>query len=491
MGTTEIPKNVIVHLGLGAFHRTHQAVYTQLATDASPDRWMIEAVAMRNRDLADALNRQGGRYHLLEADAQGSKITAIDVIDKAYHLPSQAHTILQRFADEQVKLVTLTVTEKGYCFSGAGRELDFTHGGIVHDLQHPDRPTTAIGLIVSGLAARRHALAADGSDQKGKGITLISCDNLEVNGDLLKGLICGFANRLDANLARWIEDHCRFPNTMVDRITPAPSDETRQTVFHKTGHRDALAVAAEPFSQWVIEDDFAGRRPDWEKAGVMIVPDVRPFELTKLRMLNGAHSLIAYLGTVFGYETVSDVMDRGPLATLVASHMNLAATTLPNLPQLEFGTYRDDLVARFRNPVLRHQCRQIAMDGSQKMPLRIFAPAREILNSGGNASSFALASALWIAHLGLSGSSSPLGQLADPLADDLTSFSSALSEMQTTGFGALFDGFANLPGLVDEGLFSQSEWRGEVAKWLSIVVQRDERLLLENVTSLTDQMNGR
>jgi fructuronate reductase len=396
----------IVHLGLGAFHRAHQAAFTQ---DAGG--WQIEAVSMRNPALSTALNAAGGRWHLVERAPDGPKVRAMTVIDRAHCLASDPAGTLARMSDPEVQLVTVTVTEKGYGFLPATRRLDPDHPSVAPDLADPAAPRGLVGALVEGLRLRRAAGPG--------GLSVISCDNLTGNGHLLSGLVQDFARRRDPALADWIARACSFPDSMVDRITPASSEATLAAVRDATGQDDPLAVETEPFRQWVIEDRFAGPRPAWEKAGALIVADVAPYEVMKLRMLNGSHSLIAYLGATAGLEAVRDVMAVPALRALVRRHMRAAADTLPAIPGFDPASYAADLLRRFENPAIRHLCLQIATDGSQKLPPRIFDPAAEVLSQGGSADAFALVTAAWIRFLqGRTHAGAPLAP-RDPLAGAL------------------------------------------------------------------------
>ncbi|MDZ4067150.1 MAG: mannitol dehydrogenase family protein, partial [Tabrizicola sp.] len=251
----------ILHFGLGAFHRAHQAAFTQ---DAGG--WQIESVSMRNPALSDALNAAGGRWHLVERAPDEPRVREMSVIDRAHCLATDPAGTVARMADPEIHVVTVTVTEKGYGFHPTTRRLDAQHPSIAPDLADPTAPKGLVGALVEGLR-RRHAARLTG-------LTIISCDNLTGNGHLLAGLVDDFARLRDPALADWIAASCTFPDSMVDRITPASSDSTFAAVRDATGQTDPLAVETEPFRQWVIEDRFAGPRPAWEKAGALLVNDV-------------------------------------------------------------------------------------------------------------------------------------------------------------------------------------------------------------------------
>lgn len=399
------PKPGIVHLGCGAFHRAHQAWYTHRALAIEPGSWGIVAVNLRGRNVPDALNAQACRYHLLIRGPAGAQIESIAAIAEALHAPSDPALVVARLADPATRIVTLTVTEKGYCHVPATGELDTRHPDIAADLADPSRPRSAVGFLAAGLAEIRR-----------RGQTppaILSCDNLPDNGRVLARLVRNFAERTDPALARWIESSVPFPATMVDRIVPATSDADRALVRELSGAEDRACVVAEPFAQWVIED-WAGPRPAWARAGVEIVPEVAPYERAKLRLLNGAHSLLAYRGLLAGHATVAEAIADPALARAARALMDEAATTLAPVPGLDPAAYADSLIARFANPGIRHRLIQIAMDGSQKIPQRLLGTIADSLAAARVCPEAFAAVAAWIAFARREGA-----KLDDPLAPRL------------------------------------------------------------------------
>ena len=447
-------KTGILHLGLGAFHRAHQAAYTQDAIVKAGGDWGIEAVSMRNPALSQTLNAQNGRYTLIERHPGGPRLIDMTVIRAAHALPGNAALVASRMADPAIRIITITVTEKGYGTLTGQQKLDRADPAITHDLANAEDPQSLVGLLCLGLSLRRKAGHG--------GLTIISCDNLPENGQLLRAIVDEFARETDPTLATWITEFCRFPSSMVDRITPSSTNDTFALAHQALGHSDPAAVETEPFRQWVIEDNFAGPRPAWQAASALIVPDVTPFETMKLRLLNGAHSMIAYLGALAGLPYVRDVMANADLRALIRHHMSDAATTLSPLPGYDPESYADALIDRFANPAIDHRCLQIAMDGSQKLPQRIFAPARDRLDRDRSTQSFALAVAAWIRFAeGRDDAGQPLN-LDDPLADEIrAALASAVASAKDK-----VNAIANLGALADHGMLAVPEFRAEVARHL-------------------------
>ncbi|SLN23035.1 Polyol:NADP oxidoreductase [Aquimixticola soesokkakensis] len=402
----------ILHIGFGAFARAHQMVYLDELLSQEGGDWGVMAVRLNSGAQAlSALDAANGLYTVIEADDDTLTAREIGVIAGTCHPERDGRDrLLDAFGAPDLAIVSLTITEKGYCLSG--HTLDLDHKGIKADLDTPTAPKTAIGVIVEGLARRR--AAGQG------GLTVMSCDNLPENGALAKAAVLAFAQARDAALARWIENTCRFPATMVDRIVPALDADSAALIEEVTGHEDANGILCEPFCQWVIEDNFAGPRPAWEKVGVQIVPDVRPFEDMKLRMLNGAHTFIANLGAVTGHATVAssvaDPVFRAAARQLMGAEQ---AATLAPLSGVDLDAYADALIARFGNARLQHRTTQIATDTSAKLPQRLLAPAKAHLADGSAWPLTALGIAGWMLYLRGKDEAGNDLPLCDPLADAL------------------------------------------------------------------------
>lgn len=398
----------IVHLGLGAFHRAHQAVFTDDVLAHDP-RWGILGVSMKTPRATGALAVQDGLYTVLTKGSDGTSARVIGALRATAFAGSDAAALVGRLADPRVTVVTLTVTEKGYCHDPASGRLDFTHPDIVHDVEHPDAPVSAVGLLVTALDARR---------MRGSGaLNVVCCDNLPRNGRVLEALVNELAQRRGPSLVDWIEEQVAFPGTMVDRIVPATTATDVADVERRLGLQDAAPVVAEPYNQWVIEDRFVAKRPAWEAAGATLVRDIEPFETMKLRMLNGSHSTLAYLGFLIGHETIAQAARDATLAAFVEQQMREEiAPTLAAPPGVRIADYGAELMRRFRNQALPHRTRQIAMDGSQKLPQRLLGTIRDNLASGRPIDRLALSVAGWMRYVyGRDETGAPIA-VADPLA---------------------------------------------------------------------------
>ena len=399
----------IVHLGLGAFHRAHQAVYTDTVLAQGDLRWGIVGVSLRSPDTRDALAPQDHLYTLAIRGTEGEQLRIIGSLIESLVAPESPAAVLAAMSHPHCHIVSLTVTEKGYCHDPASNTLRFDHPDIVHDLAHADAPRSAIGFIVRALDKRRDAGLPP--------FTVLSCDNLPSNGNTSRALVLAFAERIDPELSKWISQHGAFPNSMVDRIVPKTTDEDRTAIAAHLGVDDAWPVVTEPFSQWVIEDRFAGPRPAWESAGATLVEEAEPYEHAKLRMLNGSHSSLAYLGSLAGYVTVDQAIRDDGLRAFIEQMMTQEIA--PTLQRPGLNDYRDELVERFRNPALKHRLQQIAMDGSQKLPQRLLGTIRARLDAGLPCARLCFAVAGWIRYLRGEDEAGLVYPISDPLAESL------------------------------------------------------------------------
>ncbi|MEV4516623.1 mannitol dehydrogenase family protein [Dactylosporangium sp. NPDC049525] len=404
----------VVHLGVGAFHRAHQAVYTDAVLAADPT-WGISGFTQRSAAVRDQLAPQDGLYTVLERGAGAAPPQVIGAL-REIHTPDACGGPAARIADPRVRLVTLTVTEKGYRF--AGGHLDLTDPFVRADLAtFPQPPTrSAVGRLVAGLELRRRADAGP--------ISVLSCDNLPANGATLRGLVADFCAALPAGdrLMDWIAASVAFPSCVVDRIVPSTTAADLAAVAAALGVRDEGAVVAEPFTQWVIEDTFAAGRPAWETAGAVFTADVAPYEAAKLRLLNATHSLLAYTGALAGHDTIAAAMTDPVLADAARRLMTEDAAPTLTLPDgFDLPGYQESVLRRFADPALGHRTAQVAADGSLKLPIRLLGTARDRLAAGGTPQWTALAVAAWMVYV------ATRGPVDDPLAETLAAAADASS----------------------------------------------------------------
>ncbi len=376
----------IVHLGVGAFHRAHQAVFVDDCLIRGEHDWGIIAASLRNSETRDALKPQDCLYTLLLRDGSGAQVRTIGSLLDIVVAPEAPRRLVEHLADPRIRIVTLTITEKGYTANLAARTVLWDHPDVMHDVANPDKPRTALGYLSQALKRRR--------DQGVAPFTVLCCDNLLSNGKTLKALLLEFAGKSDRSLADFIDRQVAFPSSMVDRIVPATSDEDRETAASILGVEDAWPVAAESFFQWVVEDDFPTGRPRLEASGVEFVKDVEPYEHMKLRLLNGAHTTIAAIGQAAGLATVAEVFGDLIVRRFISIYWKEVALTLD--ATVDTARYTDRLITRFLNPALKHRTAQIAMDSSQKLPQRLLAPLAELADAKRPCGAVAFAAAIWM-----------------------------------------------------------------------------------------------
>ena len=386
----------IVHIGIGAFHRAHQAVYTDDAMNAGDTGWGIIGVSLRSGDVSAQLNPQDGLYTVSTRSAAGSELRLVGAVARVLVASEDPQAVIAAIAAPTTHIVSFTVTEKAYL-----RRAD---GSL--NLAAATGASSLYRFVAAGLAARKAAGLP--------GLTLLSCDNLADNGAVLRRLMREYLTAYHPDLTAWFDATCTCPATMIDRIVPATTDADRAAVEATLGARDEGAVVTEGFSQWVIEDDFAGPRPRWEKVGAQLVADVAPYEAAKLRMLNGAHSALAYIGLGRGHDFVHQAIADPAIRPVIERLMrDEAAPTIDAAPGQDLAAYADALLDRFANPALHHRLIQIAMDGSQKIPQRWLETLAWHQARGQRCPALEAAVAAWIAFLR---SDHPID---DPLADQL------------------------------------------------------------------------
>lgn len=420
----ETQKCGIVHFGIGAFHRAHQAVYTDDAMAAGDRNWGITGVSLRSADVREQLQPQDGLYSVIERSAKDSSTRLIGAVQSVIVAPENPQAVIDALASSDTHVVTFTITEKGYRRRPDG-SLDIDADDVASDISGESFPRTIYGFLAGALAKRR--------DNNLGGLTLISCDNLSQNGHHLRSLLESYLERAEPALADWFRAHCTCPSTMVDRIVPATTEADKKALAMEIGCRDEAVVVTEPFRQWVIEDKFAGPRPRWESGGAQFVADVGPYEIAKLRMLNGAHSALAYLGLLRGHDFVHQAIADSAIRPIIERLMRVeAAATLDIAAGLNTSVYADALLTRFANSALPHRLAQIAMDGSQKIPQRWLEPLALNRAAGRECPATLQALAAWVLHI-----RGNLRSVDDPMAVQLASLwrSAGESEIIAALFG--------------------------------------------------------
>ena len=431
----------VVHFGPGAFHRAHQAFYfDEMLAAGAP--LAVCGVSLRSPDLRAALLPQDGLYTLAEREAEPG-LRVVGALKETLTAPEAPEAVFARLASPDLRIVTATVTEKGYCLT-AGGELDLDHPDIRHDLAHPQAPRSFPGWLLEGLARRRAAGLPPP--------VVISCDNLSDNGVKLARALRALAlSRSDHDLAAWLDAEVAFPNSMVDSITPATDAALRAQVDAALGLHDAWPVQRERFVQWVVEDRLGADRGAFEAAGVTVAREVAPFERAKLRLLNGAHSTLAYVGLGLGHATVSEAMADPRLAGFVERMMREDVAPTVRAPELDVARYIGQVLDRFRNPAIVHRLSQIAWDGSQKLRFRLLETAAEALAAGRPVERLAVGVAAWMRFVRRQAQAG--AELVDPLADQLLPL----------GLAGRPEGFLALSAVFPPGLAAAPAFRTAVA----------------------------
>lgn len=450
----------IVHLGIGAFHRAHQAVFTEDAMDASGSGdWGIVGVTQRSPTVRDQLRPQGGLFTLLQRGAGAAGPRVVGAVRDVLFAAEQQDDVAALIADPAVHVLTMTVSEKGYRRGDDGH-LDLDDPVVRADLAAGTVPRSVAGQVVHGLARRAR-------DDAGP-LTILCCDNLTGNGTVVRGLVEDFVAAMPTaaaqSLGQWLTESVRFPSSMVDRIVPATTDDDRRQVRDQLGVDDRGVVVAEPFSQWVVEDNFAGDRPPWEHVGVTLTADVAPWEKVKLRLLNGSHSLIAYLGAVRGHATVSGALQDDVVAAAVRRLMADVVPTLDPVEGLDVDDYAAQVLSRFGNASIRYLTTQVAGDGSQKLPQRVLGTIRDSLAADVLPEGATMAVAAWMAYVRASAQGDPRLPLNDPLAGVLREAVSAAG-----GTAGQVDALLAVRQVFGLDLPDQARWRDLLVEQLDHV----------------------
>lgn len=383
----------ILHLGVGGFHRAHMACYTHRLLQEAKSDWAINGVGLTKHDkkMAETMEAQDGLYTLIARGADSEDAAVIGSITDYFFSPGGSGELCDRAAKEDYRIVSLTVTENGYHYKGDNRDLDFEDPSIARDLKNPEDPESAIGMIFRIAQLRLGA---------GKKLpTFLSCDNLPHNGATLRKLVLQYGREVDPETTTVLEKEGRFPNCMVDRITPGTTDKERDYVAKTWGIEDRWPVVCEDFIQWFIEDDFSDGRPPWEEVGAAMVPDVTPYELMKIRLLNGSHSALSYISYLLGYRHVDDAMADAEVRSFVSRYMREIEPAVGEVPGVDLRQYQEKLVERFSNPAIRDQVLRLCEDGSRKIPNMMLEPMAELLSEGSSVGHGAFAIAAWIRFL--------------------------------------------------------------------------------------------
>lgn len=408
----------IVHIGLGGFHRSHQALYLDdLFNEQGPQPWGICGVGLlpQDRAMAEALLPQDLLYTLIERDQRVEKARVIGAVRQYLHAPSDPEAILGQMSDPAIRIVSLTVTEGGYYLNQGSGELEAEHPNLRHDLEHAEEaPVSVYGYLAEALARRRRAGTPP--------FSVLSCDNLQGNGEVARRMLLSFARLKDPRLAEWIETNVAFPNCMVDRITPATTDAHRVLARAMLGGvEDAWPVTAESFRQWVVEDNFCNGRPALEAVGVQMTDDVEPYELMKIRLLNAGHQALCHFALLLGYSTADEAMADPQLHALCERYMNTVRPLIPEPPGVDLRDYQRTLLSRYANPTVKDQLARIAFDASSRIPKFVLPSAREQLQRGAPVEIFALVVAGWLRYLDGPDEAGGAITVQDPMKDLLLS----------------------------------------------------------------------
>ena len=405
----------IVHFGVGGFHRAHQALYMDNYLEQNPDSdWAICGVGLLEFDskMRDALHSQDCLYTLVERSPAGDDARVIGSITEYLFAPDDREAVIATLADPQCRIVTLTITEGGYYVVEGTGEFDVNHPTIQHDLQSPNEPYGVYGFLTAALDRRR---------QQGiTPFTVLSCDNIQGNGDMVGRMLTTFAKHQNAELGQWIEENVAFPNCMVDRITPATTPGDLEMVADQFELDDAWPVVAEPFTQWVVEDRFCNDRPDLESVGVQMTDDVHPYEMMKIRLLNTSHLLLGYLGSLKGYTYAHEAMADDQIRRTIAHLMDEVTPTLRPVPGVDIREYKQTLVERFSNPKIRDQLARLCLNSSDKLPKFALGSVRDVLKQQGSIDYLGLTIAAWFRYLNGTDDQGQAIAIDDPMAETLT-----------------------------------------------------------------------
>lgn len=456
----------IVHIGVGGFHRAHQTIYTEdLFNINEAFEWGFCGIGLLPGDqkMRDVLQQQDYLYTLVERSADEEKVRIVGAIVNFIYAPDAIELAIAKMASPATKIVSLTITEGGYYMQDGSGMFNADHPDIQHDLVNPDTPRSSFGFLLAALDRRRKASI--------KPFTIMSCDNIQGNGSITKKMLLAFAELANPELAGWIADNASFPNSMVDRITPATTDELRDRLHDRFGILDRWPVTTEPFKQWVLEDKFTLGRPSWELTGVKMTTDVLPYEKMKIRLLNASHQALCYIGILLGYEFVHETMQDQDIRRLVQAMMDVEVTPiLPKVPGVDLTSYKYQLLERFANPAIQDQLARIAIYGSTGLPKFVLPTIEEQLERGGSYHRLAFTVACWMRCLQGIDDRGRAITMMDPNAETLSAI--ALERAQQVDY------FLSQCGLFPMQLITSPEFVGLVQRYLTMLHEKGARATL-------------
>lgn len=406
----------IMHIGVGGFHRSHQAYYTDmLLHDESASNWGICGVSLLESDLGlyQKLKNQDNLYTLTIKEFDGSLTKKVigSIVEMLYG-PENPSEVIQKIANPDIRVITLTITEGGYNRNDATGEFNIENPLIKHDIQNPESPKTVFGYLTEGLKLRK---------EKGlKGITIQSCDNIQENGKVAKEMLLSYIEMANSDLLDWVEENVSFPNSMVDRITPSTTQADIETLLEETGVKDLCPVVCEPFEQWVIEDGYVNSRPQWEKVGVQFVEDVLPYERMKLNLLNAGHSVLGIIGSLIGYQTIDEVVENNTVRAFVERFMVVEVfPVLGDIKGVNLEEYKNSLIKRFGNAYIKDTVERICSESSVKIPVFILSAVKQRLLKGGSVDYSSFVIAAWAKYCLLRNQNGGLISYKDKMKNEL------------------------------------------------------------------------
>lgn len=455
----------IAHMSIGGFHRSHQAMYIDDLMNTAPGDWLIAGIGLMSQDKehCDSLKAQDGLYTVLERTKEKDSARVVGSIKTILHAPTEQQAVIDTLTNPDIKILSLTITEKGYMYDETG-ELNANHPAVQEDLKNPQTPKTALGYMALALKLRKER----GIDP----FTIMSCDNLPGNGHLTKKILLSYIALQDKELRDWVDANVAFPSAMVDRITPVTTGAVVERLEQGFGIADKWPVVCEDFRQWVLEDHFGkSGRPALEKVGVQLVDDVEPYEKMKVRLLNGSHSALSYVSYLMGYREVDVAMADPLISKFVRLYMDKDITpSVPNVPGIDLTDYKDTLIRRFSNPGIRDQVQRLAEDGSQKIPNAIIPCIRYQLKNGGSYKFAALAIAGWYRYLDGVDETMEAIAIKDPKAETMT----AIAKIDNKN-PERFLGIESIFG----GLDKEAPFVEEVKKALTMICEKGTKATLD------------